>query len=241
MRNLLRTALCLAVMTGPASLALALPVIQGGGNPGVSISWKTEGGVTVLKIKAGFDAAVVAQAIKEKIPGVTVKPSGDTVAVSGMPEAKLLLALEGVDVPEGDDVDSVLANLRSVDGGDEESGSSIRATQAADFSGVMGKKEELLTAKVVEVKHQKFPLVLVTVKITQIPKGLAIAGVKNGSKITVLPRVKSKNGMVDPKDEASQLNLGAWYVEAGDTVLLRLEGGPKDNVWIAAAFDRRVK
>lgn len=227
-----------------SSTAFAAPVVKPGGKPGAAASWKSEGGAVVLELAPGYDAPSVAKAISAKLAGVTAKAVGANVSVSGMPEAKLLSALESVDAgePAGDDVDAMLANMRG--GGDseeEQSGSSIRATQAADFSAVMGKKEELITAKVIDVKRQKFPLVLVTVKVSGMPKGLALPGVKAGSKLTVLPRVKSKNGIVDPADEPSQLNLGAWYVEAGDTVLLRLEKEPKDNVWVAAAFDRRVK
>lgn len=232
------------VVTLAASTAWAAPVVGPGGKPGAAASWKSEGGALVLKLAPGYDAAAVAKAIQTKVAGTTAKATGDSVTVSGMADAKLLSALESVDAgePAGDDVDAMLSNLRNPsEGGDEESGSSIRATQAADFSTVMGKKEELITAKVLEVKHQKFPLVLVTLKVSSLPKGLALPGVKAGSKITVLPRVKSKNGVVDPADEVSQLNLGAWYVEAGDTVLLRLEKEPQDNVWVAAAFDRRVK
>jgi hypothetical protein len=225
-----------------ASVAVAAPVVKPGGKPGAAASWKSEGGALVLTLAPGYEADAVAKAIAGKLSGVTAKVSGGNVVVAGLPEAKLLSALEGVEAGEpagGDDVDAMLANLRGGEGEDDQSGSSIRATQAADLSQVMGAKEELITAKVIEVKHQKFPLVLVTVKVSQISKSLVLPGVKAGSKITVLPRVKSKNGVVDPKDEASQLNLGAWYVEPGDTVMLRLEKEPKDNVWVAAAFDRK--
>jgi hypothetical protein len=234
----------IVLSTLAASTAWAAPVVSPGGKPGAAASWKSEGGALVLRLAPGYDAAAVAKAIQTKVQGTTAKVLGDTITVSGMADAKLLSALESVDAGEAsglDDVDAMLSNLRNPSESDEESGSSIRATQAADFSAVMGKKDELITAKVLEVKHQKFPLVLVTLKVSQMPKGLTLPGVKNGAKITVLPRVKSKSGVVDPADETSQLNLGAWYVEAGDTVWLRLEKEPQDNVWVAAAFDRRVK
>jgi hypothetical protein len=229
-----------------AATAFAVPVVKPGGKPGAAASWKTDGANVVLKLTPGFEASAVAKAIQGKVQGVTAKAAGADVSVSGMPEAKLLAALEAVDAGEpasGYDVDALLANLRNPsDGEEDQSGSSIRATSAADFSAVMGNKEELISAKVVDVKRQKFPLVLVTVKIAAVPKGLTLPGIKAGSKITVLPRVKSKNGVIDPTDEPSQLNLGAWYVEPNDNVMLRLEKDPKDaNVWIAAAFDRRVK
>lgn len=242
----LRRLIIAASLLSCSSLAFATPVVKPGGKPGAAVAWKTDAaGAVVLKLATGYDSAAVAKAIAAKVAGANAKVAGPDVAVTGVAEAKLIAALEGVEVGEpgnGDDVDAMLANLRNPsEGDDEQSGSSIRATSSADFSAVMGNKDELITAKVVEVKRQRFPLVLVTVKVSQLPKGLGLAGVKNGSKITVLPRVKSKNGIVDPADEPSQLNLGAWYVETGDTVLLRLEKEPQDNVWVAAAFDRRAK
>src|SRR5437667_390113 len=80
----------------------------------------------------------------------------------------------------------------------------------------------------------------VTLQITSIPKGVTLEGVKNGSTISVVPRVKSKSGVIDPADQPSKLNLGAWYAQPGDTVALRLEKkAGKDKVWVAAAFERK--
>lgn len=235
-------AFLIALMLGSASLASAAPVIGPGGKPGAAASWKSAGGGLTLKCAKGFDAAAVAEAIRKHVKSASVKTEGDNITITGLPEAELLKALETVDVPEGDDVDGLLSQLHNQGGGEEGSGSSIRATKSADFSELMGKKDELITAKVVDVKRAQFPLVFVTVKLGQVPKSAAPEGLKPGATITVLPRVKSRQGVVDPSDETSKLNVGAWYAQPGDTVLLRLEKGPpKDKVWVAAAFDRRVK
>src|SRR5688572_15865803 len=161
MRNLIFALSLSLSLALPAQLALAGPLVKGG-KPGAAVSWKSDGAAVVFKLASGYDASEVAKTIQAKVQGVTAKAAGDAVSVSGMPEAKLIAALDGVDVGEpagGDDVDGLLANLREGDKDEDASGSSIRATKASDFSEVMGKKDELITAKVIDVKRQKFPLV----------------------------------------------------------------------------------
>lgn len=231
-----------AVLVSPLA-AIAAPAVAPGGKPGAVASWVANGPSITLTPAQGFDAAELAAAISAGVKGVTAKVDNGKVVVTGLAEAQLLGALEKVDVKEasGDDVDAMLAALQKPGGDDDGSGSSVRATKAADFSEVMGAKTEVITAKVLEVTHGQFPVVAVTIKVQQLPKGLVLPGVKTGAKLKVVPRVKSKGGMVDPTDEASKLNVGAWYTQPGDVVLVRLEKDPKDGVWIAAAFNRRTK
>jgi hypothetical protein len=229
-----------------ASEAVAVPVVSPGGKPGAAQSWNQTGSAVTLKLAKGFDAKVVADAISKSVAGAKAKAEGANVVVEGVPQDKLVTALEKVDVAEsgggggGDDVDAMLANLQNQGGKEEGSGSSIRASKATDFSEVMGKKEELITAKVVDVKRSEFPLAIVTLKIASVPKGTDLDGVKPGVTISVVPRVRSKGGVVDPADQPSKLNLGAWYAQPGDTVMVRLEPNTKkEKVWIAAAFERK--
>lgn len=220
----------------------AAPIVGPGAKPGVAQSWSAADNSVTLTIAKGFEARAVADAIQKTVSGAVARAEGDKVIVTGVSKDQLLSQLEKVDVPEaGDDVDAMLTSLQNQGGGSEEgSGSSIRATQMVDFSEVLGKKEELLTGKVVQVQRQQFPLVLVTVKLAQVPRELASHALKPGATITVLPRVHSRNGVVDPKDRPSTLNLGAWYAQAGDSVAFRLEKNtPQDKVWVAAAFDRK--
>jgi hypothetical protein len=225
-----------------SSAAFAGPVVSPGGKPGAAQSWTASGTQVTLTLAKGYDAKAVADAIGKALKGATAAVNGDKVVITGMAQDQLLPALEKIEVAEAqDDVDQMLSSLQNQGGGEDGSGSSIRATNLTDFSEVMGKKEEQIAAKVVEVKRAQFPLVFVKVKLAQLPKGVTIEGVKVGATITVVPRVKSKNGVVDPSDAPSKLNLGAWYAQPGDTVMLRLEPKAKDHVWVAAAFDRRAK
>ena len=228
----------LGVLILPLS-AGAEPVVKSGGVPGAATSWTAKKDAVVLEIGEKYDAAEIATAIESKVAGASAKARGNTVIVTGVTEPKLLDALSKIDVePSMDDIDEMLTSLQKPGGDDEGSGSSIRATQAADFSDVLGSAEELIGAKVVGVEHHRFPVVIVQVQITSVPKSMK--ALKRGQKISLIPRVKSKGGVIDPSDKASKLNVGAWYAVKCDAVRIRLEGDKpeKDEVWIAAAFQR---
>ncbi|MEQ8280065.1 MAG: hypothetical protein RMA76_01845 [Deltaproteobacteria bacterium] len=221
-----------------STVALADPVVNAGGKPGVAKSWSAAGSSVVLVVADGYDANEVAAAIAKNVKGAKAKAKGGKVLVSGVAEAKLLAALEGVEVDRTmDDVDQLLTDLQG--GGDDEegSGSSIRATKLADFSDVLGKPSGRLEGKVTGVTRSRFPLVMVSVVVSKVPAG--VKGIKKGDRITVIPRVKSKNGVVDPNDRPSQLNIGAWYSQEGDHVTLNLEKKPKKSYWIARGFERK--
>jgi hypothetical protein len=222
-----------------AQAARAEPVVKSGGVPGAATSWTSKKDAVVLEIGETYDASEVANAIQAKVPGAQAKARGTSVIVTGVAESKLLESLAKIDVaPSMDDIDEMLTSMQKPGGDEEGSGSSIRATQAADFSEVLGNDAELISAKVVEVEHHNFPVVIVKVQLTAVPK--TVKTVKKGQKIALIPRVKSRDGVVDPNDKASKLNVGAWYAVKGDTVRVRLEGDKpqKDDVWVAAAFQR---
>ncbi len=220
-------------LLGLPRLLLADPLVAPDNKPGVATGWSSGAKGTTLTIAEGFSSETVAQAIGQRVPGATAKAEGQTVVVSGVGEAALLAALQKIDVGSDEDIAAMLATMEG--GNDDGSGSSIRATKAADFSDVLGDTQTLLTAKVLKVKRTQYPLVMLTLKIQKAPKGAAI---KSGSTVQVVPRVKSKKGIINPDDKVSKLNVGAWYVQPGDIVRVRLDGEPKDDVWIAEAFER---
>lgn len=232
-------ALPLIIALSFPAAASAEPIVQPGGKPGAARSWVTKQDAVVLEIGEEYDAEDVAAAVEAKIQGASAKAKGTSVIVTGVEEAKLLEALAAVEVePSMDDVDEMLTALKNPGGDDEGSGSSIRASRVSDFSDVLGPKKEQLMARVVSVERHRFPVVVVTLKVTRVPKGAL--GVRPGQTLKVIPRVKSRNGIVDPHDKASKLNVGGWYAVKGDRIRVRLEGdAPRsDDVWIAAAFQR---
>ena len=220
-----------------ASVALADPVVAPGQKPGVATAWTTDKATTTLVIAAGYDASEVAEAIVAGVKGAQAKADGQQVVVTGVGEAALLAALQQIEVdPAGDDVDAMLSALQNPGGEDDGSGSSIRATNdKAEFEAVRGPPGQLVFGRVVKVRRARFPLVFITVKVERGPK--SGDGPAKGETIVVLPRVKSKGGVVDPADAASQLNVGAWYAQPGDRVKVRLEAKER-KVWVAKAFER---
>lgn len=237
----LTESMLLGVLLAAPAGALADPVVTPGGKPGVATSWAEKNGAVTLVIAGDFDPASVAESIKTNVAGAHPRVAGKEVVVSGLPLAQLLTALEKVDVARsGDDIDAMLQAIQAPGGNEEGSGSSIRATAAADFADVVGDRQGLVIGKVTQVRRAQYPLVFVTVKITKLPKD-AIDGLKKGATITVLPRVKSKAGVIDMNDKASKLNVGAWYAQSGDTVALRLEKPERNDVWVASAFERQEK
>jgi hypothetical protein len=145
-----------ALLAAPAA-GFADPLVAAGGKPGVATSWAEKNGVVTLVIAPDFDAGQVAEAIKSGVKGASTKVSGNEVLVSGAPLGTLLPALEKLEVSRsGDDVDAMLEAIQAPGGKDDGSGSSIRATQAADFSDVVGDKASLVVGKVTAVKRAQY-------------------------------------------------------------------------------------
>lgn len=219
--------------------ALAEPVVSPGGKPGAAKAWSSQDGAVVLELVPGFTADAVAAAIQKGVAGAKASAKDGKVAVTGVDEKKLLVALEKVDV-SADDVDAMVSALQG--GGDEGSGSSIRATKAAELPGASAPAElQVVGATVLSVKHGKYPHVAVTLKLDVIPKALADAGVKPGAKVTVVPRVQLEGGRIAPTDERSKTNIGAWYARTGDKIQVAIEGQNPQGFWVAAQFERKAK
>lgn len=236
----IRWAVVAAALMIPA-LAGAEPVVQAGGKPGAAKSWTVKGTAVTLVLAEGYSAADVAEAIQRGVQGTTAKAQGEgKVVVTGLGKDELLAALEKVDVAAPlDDVNQMFATLQGVGAAEGEgSGSSIRATKAAELPTVVKDKEAEVPGTIVAVKHGTYPFVAVTIKIDQAPKSGAEIGLVRGAKITVVPRINAPKGLISPGDEQSKMNVAAWYSKPGDKVTLRLEGKSKHGFWVAERFER---
>ncbi len=238
MRAMISQVALFAVALAPLAVS-ADPVVAKGGKPGAAKAWSTQDGALVLELVPGFTADAVAAAINKGVAGAKATAQGGKVAVAGVEEKKLLVALEKIDV-SADDVDAMVSALQG-GGGDEGSGSSIRATKAADLGAAGGGAAVapvLVPGTVLSVKHGKYPFVAVTLKLDTVPKALADAGVKPGAKVTVVPRVQLEGGRIAPSDEQSKANIGAWYARSGDKIQVAIEGQGPQGFWVAARFER---
>lgn len=214
--------------------ASADPLVRPGGKPGVAQAWTRVPGGLALTIADGYGADQVRAAIEAAVPGAKLTIADGKLVVGGLDEKKLLAQLEKVDVS----TDEVDAMVQALQGGDDASGSSIRATNNA-FAAVVDVSTPPLAAEVVRVKHGKYPFVAVTVRLDARPRDPALA--KLPKELTVVPRVELKGGVIAPSDARSRVNIGAWYVKPGDKVSVALEGQTEKGFWVARAFERAAR
>lgn len=230
-------AVALALLVGLDMRAGADPlVVMEGGKPkpGVVSAWKGSGKKVELTVKQGADANAVASAIGSGVEKVKAKVTAGKVVVTGKTEAELLPLLAGIDV--GDEGLGALAAAAM--GGDElDSGSSLRAKKTADLDKLFKDQATSAQGKVVGVGGDKFPNAVVEVKILKGPTGDLATKVRKGQTVKFKPMLKMKDGRVDLEDGATQTNLGAWYLEKGDSVRVKISA-EKDGAFEAEYISR---
>lgn len=225
------------VTIGGVLLAEPLVKMDGGKPaPGVVTAWSASGPKVELTLREGTDADAVAKAIEGGVEKVKAKVQAGKVVVIGKPEPDLLQALSQVDFGGGDD----LAALAAAAGGSDESdsGSSLRAKKTADLAKLF--KDQAVTAQgtVVEAGGGVFPHAELTVNVTRAPTGELGKDVRKGKKIKVKPILKQKGKDLDWNDENTQTNAGAWYLQKGDKVFVKLGKGA-NGVYEAELISRQ--
>lgn len=212
------------VLTLAASSALAEPLITmsgGKASPGVVTAWSGSGKKITLTVKAGVDANDVAASIQSNVDKVNAKVSGGKVLVIGKTQDELLKALSEVDFGgDGDDLGELAAAAINED--DSDSGSSLRAKKTAKQDKMFQDRATVAMGKVVGVKNGKFPNVTVSVRVIRGPTGELGKNVRKGKTIDFTPALKMKGGQPDLADEDTLTNLGAWYLESGDRVQVKI-------------------
>ena len=120
-----------------------------------------------------------------------------------------------------------------------EGGGSIRAKKDADLTSSQRLKDgKNLEGKVETVSTKSFPLVAVTLKVTQPAKeGVGKDQAKNVT-LVVVPQLKVENKTVAMQDPATMINAGAFYLKKGDKVVVRL-GANKGKYWEAEYIERK--
>ncbi|MGF1510608.1 MAG: hypothetical protein ACFB9M_14005 [Myxococcota bacterium] len=196
----------------------------------IAVTEDADGRVQV-EVSLPLGAIEVADHIRRELSSAQVIVDGQNIWVEGVDGAQIRAALRSLDVePQLDDVDRLLATVREI--------SAIEANREEQIEDMPSVDGPLLTATVRTIQRQRFPLVFIGLDVVDAPEG---APVQAQDRIVVLPRVHSQNGLVDPDDRASKLNVGAWYAKVGDTVELVLEPQPDNrNIYVAAML-RRVR
>ncbi len=120
-----------------------------------------------------------------------------------------------------------------------EGGGSIRAKKDADLTASQRLKDpNNLEGKVEAVSTKGFPLVAVTLKVTQPAKQGAGKDQAKNATLVVVPLLKVTDKKVAMEDPATQLNAGAFYLKKGDKVAVRL-GTNKGKYWEAEYIERK--
>lgn len=120
-----------------------------------------------------------------------------------------------------------------------EGGGSIRAKKDADLERSKRIKDKRnFEAKVQSVQAKRFPIVAVTVKVTKPGKEAPGATVKRNQVIVVVPKLKVAGKSVAMDDVETRRNAGAFYLQSGDKVVVRL-GASKGKYWEADYIERK--
>lgn len=208
-----------------------------GGKPkaGVVTAWSGSGKKVELTVKDGTNAGQVAEAIQSNVEGVkSAKVVGGKVQVVGLEQDALLAALAEVSLG-GDDV-GALAQA-GMDGGDEGSGSSLRAKKTAKINELFKDRATVAKGTVVSVEGDKFPHAIVKVKVLAGPTGPAGKSVRKGATVAFTPVIAVKGGAPDLSDDITQVNMGAWFLKPKDTVQVKV-GNETKGGYEAAVISR---
>ena len=95
-----------------------------------------------------------------------------------------------------------------------------------------------LEARVTGIKKGSFPTVALKVKVVKAADEGAGAKVQKNQTLVVFPRLKFAAANVDLDDDPTLLNAGAYYLQRGDRVMIRL-GYQRGRVWEADYIERK--
>ena len=132
---------------------------------------------------------------------------------------------------------AAMADFLSDDGPD--AGGSIRAKQEADVDRSKRLKDPRnISAKVEGVKRGTFPTVALKLKVTKPAKQGVGKDVAKNSVIVVIPDLKVRAAKTDFSDGATVLNTGAFYLNRGDKIVVRL-GKKTGKYWTVEYIERK--
>lgn len=156
----------------------------------------------------------------------------------------LVFATSAALAQDDDDDDDPLAELAALGDAmaDEgpEGGGSIRAKREVNPEVAKRKKDKRnIEGKVEEIKTGKFPNVAVKIKVLKPAKEGEGKKVKRNDSLVVVPSLKISGGNVSMNDPETRLNAGAFYLQVGDKVLVRLGENTKGKLWKAEYIERK--
>ena len=158
------------------------------------------------------------------------------IAVSAL---VLGLGTSAVYAQGGDPLAELAALGSAVSEKQPEAGGSIRAKKEGDVARTQRLNDaKNIEAKVDEVTTKTFPLVALKLKVQKPAKDGAGKDMKANDTVVVVPKLKVTGTAVDVTDPATQLNAGAFYLQSGDKVAVRL-GANKGTYYEAEYIERK--
>jgi hypothetical protein len=151
----------------------------------------------------------------------------------------LLLAAARVMAQGSDPLAELAALGNAVAETQPEAGGSIRAKKEGD----VGRSQRIndpktVEAKVDEVSTKAFPVVALRLKVQKPAKDGAGKDLKANDTVVVVPKLKAAGSGFDLKDASTTLNAGAYYLQQGDKVAVRL-GEKKGSYYEAEYIERK--
>jgi hypothetical protein len=118
----------------------------------------------------------------------------------------------------------------------EVGGTSIRAKRGVTIEGDDPRE---MQAKVEAVRQGKFPVAAIRVRVVKPAKDGPGQSMKSNDQLVLLPQFGVAGGKVQLGDDASIENAGAYFLQKGDKVSVRLDKQQKGNVWLVTSVRRK--
>lgn len=120
-----------------------------------------------------------------------------------------------------------------------DAGGSIRAKKKADVTRTTRLKDPRnLSAKVEAVKRGTFPQVAIRVKVTRSASEGTGKDIAKNTVLVIIPTLEHTPTGIDMTSPDTLTNAGAYYLNRGDKVKIRL-GPQKGRLWQAAYIERK--
>jgi len=120
-----------------------------------------------------------------------------------------------------------------------EGGGSIRAKRDVDMSKLDRQKDpENIEARVEELKFGRFPAVALRVRVVKPAQAGVGKNEKTNESLVIFPNYKVDAGRVDFKDAGTAQNVGAFFLQSGDKVIVKLDKQLKQT-WRASSIERK--
>lgn len=212
--------------------------------PGMAKTWHADGTTVTFVLRDGYDGAVTAQTLNDRVAGIKATGAGTNLVVTGLAGNVLLEQLATLHLCNDADPLSDLGGLGGavVASRTPESGGSIRAGKSVAVADITGEAlpppkavppavldaNQRVDVEVVQVDREGFPHVVLHLKVRHAAKAAALAAYKPGTIFTGSITYTGKLPF-DPTDATHVRNAVAYYLATGDKLWVHPVTAPSGN------------